>query len=412
MIEYPDLEIRNEDKLVAEAVARTSGELTTEIVEAQIRERQEILKLIEAGLDAPICAELTNANPSAPHTVLLEAMGWLLAQQAYRFNRVPEQNYIAFANLSGIEPRAASEAETTLRFTVDAPLNTNVTIPIGTQISDVEGKYVFETTQAITILYGTSTGNALAKRIVAGHTLLAPNVLTELIDPIAFVESVTNLSAIDSGTQLESLELTLDRVKRYMRRGERIVSTKDLEEAIAEEALDGNGVVRVFPFIVNGQFINFDEANAPKPGHTTVIVMTKSGENIDSIAQTKIAALLEQAIGNQFIYVVNPSFVNFDVSVNVRLNTGSPQGAVVAAIERNLRNFYSPSREQFGRPILRSEIITVIEGTGGVDRIEVLSSTVGEPVNQNTPILDSPLEDTKLKEFELPKLTTVTINVV
>ena len=50
MIKYPDLEIRNEDQLVAEAVARTSGALTTALVEAQIRERQEILKLIAAGL--------------------------------------------------------------------------------------------------------------------------------------------------------------------------------------------------------------------------------------------------------------------------------------------------------------------------------------------------------------------------
>ncbi len=399
MIDYPKIEIRNEDQLVAETVAKTSGGLTTEIVEAQIRSRQEILKLIEGGLDEPICPELTNANPSAPHTVLLEAMGWMLAQQAYRFNLVPEQNFIAFANLFGIEPRAATEAETTLTFVVDAPLNTNVTVPIGTQISDAEGKYIFETTQAITILYGAETGDAPAQRTVAGHTLLAPDVLTELIDPIAFVESVTNLSAIDSGTELESLESTLDRVKRYQKRGERIVSTKDLEEAISDEALDGNGVVRVFPFIVNGEFLT----QKPKPGHTTVVAMTKGGENIDSIAQTKIAALLEQAVGNQYIYVVNPTFVEFDITVNVKLNTGSPQGAVVAAIERNLRNFYAANREQFGRAIYRSEIIAVIESVAGVDRIEPESASQ---------ILISPEADAKLQEFELAKLVNVTINVV
>lgn len=398
MIDYPELELRDEDRLVAETVARTSGGLTTEIVEAQIRERQEILKLIEAGLDTPICAELTNANPSAPHTVLLEAMGWMLAQQAYRFNRVPEQNYIAFANLFGIEPRAATPSETTLTFTVDAPLNTTVTIPEGTQISDDEGKYIFETSEALVILYGSPTGSVAASRVIAGHTLLAPNVLTELIDPVAFIESVTNLSAIDSGTELETLESTLDRVKRYQRRGERIVSTKDLEEAILDEALDGNGVVRVFPFIVNGEFLT----QKPKPGHTTVVVMTKTGNDIDSIAQTKIAALLEQAVGNQYIYVVNPSFVEFDIKVNVKLNTGSPQGAVVAAIERNLRNFYAANREQFGRAIYRSEIIAVIEGTPGVDRI----------VPEGNTILVSPSADTKLLEFELAKLVEVTIYVV
>ena len=139
-----------------------------------------------------------------------------------------------------------------------------------------------------------------------------------------------------------------------------------------------------------------------KPGHTTVIVMTKNGETIDEIASAKIAALLEQAVGNQFIYVVNPLFVNFDIEVDVRLNTGSPSGAIVAAVERNLRNFYSPSREQFGRAIYRSENIAVIEGTNGVDRIEASSSQ----------ILISPLTDTKTREFELPRLVGVQINVV
>lgn len=403
-IEYPLIEIRDEDRLAAEAIARTSGGLTEEIVEAQIRERQEILKLIQAGLDTPICPELTNANPSAPHTVLLEAMAWQIGQLAHRFNQVPEQDFIAFANLFGIERRAASAAETTLRFTVSAPLNTNVTIPAETQISDAEGKYVFETVSQITINYPTTTGSVLARRTVAGHTLLAPNVLTKMIDSVAFVTAVTNLSAIDSGAELESIESTLDRVKRYQRRGERIVSTKDLEEAILEEALEGNGVVRAFPFVKNGEFQEEDsDRKIQVPGHTTVIVMTKTGENIDSLMMAKIGAVLNQCVGNQFIYVVNPQFVEFNVSVNVKLTVGTPQGAVVAAIENNLRNFYAASREQFGRKIYRSEIIAIIEGTSGVDRIE--------PVNSSQ-ILISPASDVRLEEFELAKLVNITINVV
>lgn len=397
-IDYPLLEIRSEDRLAAEAVARTSGGLTAGVVEAQIRERQEILKLIAAGLDAPVCPELTNANPSAPHTVLLEAQAWLLAQLAYRFNRVPEQNHIAFANLFGAEPRAATQAETTLRFTVaGAPLNTNVTIPIGTEVSDAEGKYVFETTQAITILYGTTTGSVTARRTVTGQTLLAPNVLTKMIDPIAFIGEVSNPSAVDGGTEAESLESALNRAKIYQRRGERIVSSKDLEDAIKDEALLGNGIVRAFPFVRNGEF-----AGELKAGYTTVIAATGTGELIDDAARTRINALLDTVVGNQFVYVVNPFFVNFDVTANVKLASSAIAAATLSAIEGNLRTFYAASREQFGRAIYRSEIIAVIEGTAGVDRIE----------SAGAQILASPLVDTKLKEFELPKLVNVTITVV
>jgi phage-related baseplate assembly protein len=97
------------------------------------------------------------------------------------------------------------------------------------------------------------------------------------------------------------------------------------------------------------------------------------------------------------------------VDVDIRLNTGSPQGAVLAAVESNLRAFYAPSRAQFGRWIARSEIIAVIEGTEGVDRIVPFEVS---PANDVTRILREPLIDTKLREFELPKLVDVTVHVV
>lgn len=398
-MEYPSLEIRNEDRLAAEAVARTSGGLTAEIVKAQIRKLQELLPMIEAGLDAPVCPELTNANPSAPHTVILEAQAWLLAQMGYRINQIPPQNHIAFANLFGIEPRPATAAETILRFTVDAPNNTNVIVPAETQVSDADGKYIFETVQAITIPSGTTTGTATARRIVAGHTLLAPNVLTRLIDSPAMVESVTNLSAVDSGTETESLASTLERVKRFQRRGTRLVSAKDLEDAILGEVLNGNGIVRAFPFIGKD---GFAANQIYRPGHTSVIVMTRTGDVVDAPTLQRINELLDERVGNQFVYIVNPYFVEFNVSVNVRLNVGSPSGAIIAAVEKNLRAFYAASREQFGRPILRSEIIAVIEGTSGVDRIEAVGAD----------ILTSPSSDLKLKNYELPKLVNVNIQNV
>jgi uncharacterized phage protein gp47/JayE len=397
-IPYPNLEQREEDRLAAEAIARVSGGLTADIVNAQIADRRALLPLIDAGLDTPICPELTNANPSSPHTVLLEAIAWLLAQQAYQLNQVPEQNFIAFANLFGIEQRAAAPSETVLTFTVDAPLNIAVTIPEGTQITSADGVYVFETTEAVTIPYGTESGHPAAQRTESGHTLLSPNVLTELIDPIAFVETVTNASAIDSGSELESVESVLNRVNLYQRRGERIVSVKDLEDAILNEAMNGNGVVRAFPFVINGTF-----DGTLTPGYTTVVVMTKTGDRIDDLTEQKIAALLDEAVGNQFIYPVPPTFVEFDVTATIKLNTGSPEGAVLAVVEANLRNFYAASRAQFGRPILRSEIIAVIEGTGGVDRIVVA---------QGAPILAAPLVDTTLASHELPKLVEVNLGVI
>lgn len=399
MIEYPQIEIRDEERFAAAAIAHISGGLTPERIALQIEERRELLKLIESGLDAPVCPELTNANPSSPHTVILEAFAWALSQQAYRFNRVPEQNLIAFANLFGIERRSATAAETVLRFTVDPPTDTDVTIPAETEVATVDGRYVFQTTEAITIPFGTPTGDVTARRTATGRTLLSHNVLTAMIDNVAFVESVTNPHAVDGGTELEPIAQTLERVRRYQRRGERLVSTKDLEDAIRDEVLGGTGIVRAFPFVKNGEFgPQFNKL----VGFTSIVVMTGSGDPIDGPTRARIGGLLDQAVGNQFIYVVDPVFVDFNVAASVRVYTGSPEGGVLTAIETNLRRFYAASRANFGRPILRSEIIAVIEGTEGVDRI----------VATGTDILASPTVDTRLAEFQLPRLVEVMIDAV
>ncbi len=397
-IEYLDLELRNEDQLAAEALSHISGPATVDIVTRQIEARREFLKLIENGLDTPLCPELTNANPGSAHTVIAEGLVWALAQQAHRINKIPKQNHIAFANLFGIEQRPATAATTTLRFTIDAPTGgTVVTIPAGVEVSSELGDHVFITTET-KMRTGDGTLDVMAERSVDGPTLLSANVLTELISVPTYVTSVTNPTAVDSGSEIEPLDQTLERVRRYQRRGERIVTAKDLEDAILDEGLLGNGIVRVFPFVSNGDFAS----GTKLVGHTTAVVMTRTGEVIDATAATRIAVLIDQVVGNQFVYVVDPDFVEFDIAFTVRLNSGALESAVLALIETNLRNFYAASREQFGRGIYRSEIVAVVEGTAGVDRIE----TIG---NQ---FLTTPVVDTRVAEYQIAKLEDVTITVI
>lgn len=214
---------------------------------------------------------------------------------------------------------------------------------------------------------------------------------------IAWVEEVTNLEAVNSGSKDEAVEEALERARNYQQRSERIVSTRDLENAILEDALLGNAIVKAFPFVVAGDF------SASAPGHTTVVVMTKAGDAISTEQRWAINTMLEQLVGNQFVYVLDPLYVNFNVTANVRLTSGATQTATLAAIETNLRAFYAAKRENFGRPILRSEVIAVIEGTTGVDRIEA---------QQSGAILASPATDVKLDPWQLPKVVTVQMTVV
>ncbi len=74
LIPSPVLDARDEELIAAQAIARVSGGWTLDNVDKAIQTFRQLRDVIAAGNLAPVCPELTNANPSSPHTVLLEAM--------------------------------------------------------------------------------------------------------------------------------------------------------------------------------------------------------------------------------------------------------------------------------------------------------------------------------------------------
>jgi len=173
LIQPPDLDLRDDEQLAAEAIGFVSGGLTTDRVDAQIAERRKLRDMIVAGLAMPICPELTNANPSSPHTVLLEAMAWLTAQLAHRVNQLPVRDEIAFAGLFQITLRAATFATTTLTFITTG--THDATIPSGTQVATSDSSIVFDTTEELVILSGHTTGTVAAQRTVLPWTTCCCN---------------------------------------------------------------------------------------------------------------------------------------------------------------------------------------------------------------------------------------------
>ncbi|MGB7923456.1 MAG: baseplate J/gp47 family protein [Pyrinomonadaceae bacterium] len=395
LIPAPDLDLRDEEAFAAEAISLVSDSLTTARIDRQIEILRQLRARVEAGELMPVTKELTNANTASPHTVLAEHFSWQLAQQARNINQLPVRDMIEFHRLFGIELREATQATTTLRFTTSGSFSHSVTIPSGTRVTTEDDAYIFETTVELVIVPHTATGDVAARRTVAGETYLLANTLTHLAAASSDITSVTNPAEVDSGSDAETVEEALQRARNYQRRAGRLVSAQDITDAIFEDVLHGNGIVKTFPFVKDGDW------SQSFAGHTTVVVMTQQGAAVSDEIKLAIGTILQQAIGNQFIYVKNPTYVDFNVSASVRLNGLTAQQAVFTAIENNLRSFYAATAENFGRPILRGEIIAKIEQTSGVDRI------VAQP---SSDILAAPLVDVVIAPYEIPRLVTVTLN--
>lgn len=400
VIEPPVLEIRDVEGLTALTLWRMVRPVDAALVRNHIGALQKLLDLVESAgpQTEPLCPELTNVDTSASHYTITETFCALLDLMAYRINLMPVRDQVEFANIFLGDVQEASSARAVLDFTTLGQFDTLV--PAGTEVSTTDGAYVFTTDEDLTIPEGETTGSVAATRTLPGKTLLAPNTLTRLVDTPAFVAAVTNPGAVDSGAEAETADQSLERARNYQRRAERLVSDEDYEDAVFEEVLRRNGVVRMFPFVQAGNW-----AGGNVPGYATMIVMTPTGLAVSDELQAEIRALFEeQGVGNQVISLSDPQYVDFSVEANVILSSFPSQQAVVAAVEANLRAFYAPRGGNFGRKIARGEIVAEIEKTEGVERVE--------PVNPAGPILVTPVADTTLAPYQLPRLVNVTINVV
>lgn len=397
LIPSPDLDLRDEESLAAEAISRVTGSLTVTRIDEQTAYLRVLREQIMSGLEVPICPELANANPSAPHTVLLEVQSWLVAQLTRRINVLPVRDQIEFARLFGIELREASPATTILTFNVvNASPDVITIIPAETEVTSLDGVYVFKTDVELQILAGQFSGNVSATRNTSGVTILLPDMITVITSSFNRVISATNLSEIASGTDAETIEQALVRARNYQRRGERLVNAQDFEDAVRDEVLNNNGIVKAFPFIQNGDWEN------RAVGHTTIVVMTQTGAPVNDGVKQAINRLLSEVIGNQFIYVIDPTFVDFNIEAQISIGDLVSPSAVIAGVEKNLRDFYAARLAKFGVPALRSEIIAVIEGSVGVDRI----------VPNDGEILLEPATDIEIPPFYLSRLINATITIV
>ncbi|MEO1575213.1 MAG: baseplate J/gp47 family protein, partial [Pseudomonadota bacterium] len=78
--------------------------------------------------------EWTDLSAGDPGRTLLELFAHLTEAMLYRLNRLPLKVYVECLRLLGVQCRSASAARTTLRFSLDKPLDRDLTIPAGTRV--------------------------------------------------------------------------------------------------------------------------------------------------------------------------------------------------------------------------------------------------------------------------------------
>lgn len=98
--------------------------------------------------------EWTDLNDNDPGMAMVQLLGWMTDLLIYRLGKVPQQNYIKFLELIGIELNPAQPAQAEVTFPVTTGYSdSSVIVPLGTQVATAgQPPVIFELTQALIAL--------------------------------------------------------------------------------------------------------------------------------------------------------------------------------------------------------------------------------------------------------------------
>lgn len=186
----------------------TLADLKKEILEYYTEELQTI-----TGSNAVTVADERKAELYAAAQIFYQIMQTANDRGKQNLLKYARGAYLDNIVLSRITRKAAEYAVTTVRFTLSAVRPTAVVIPAGTRVTTPARLIYFATDETTEIPAGTEYIDIMCTAVEGGNGSndLAAGELNTLVDPIAYVASVSNTDITQGGADEESDDALAER---------------------------------------------------------------------------------------------------------------------------------------------------------------------------------------------------------
>lgn len=313
-------------------------------------------------------ADVTLA-PGDPRRLFLLSLAYIIVQQRQQIDAAGKSNLLYFAKdefldhlgLSRrVERHKAEGAVTTVRFTLSAARPNAIGIPEGTRVT-ADGELFWATTRPATINPGSLSIDVPAQALRAGAFAngLAPGEINELVDPIPFVASVSNIDETQGGHDREDDESYRERIYN----APAAFSTAGPEEAY-----------RFWAFSASGSIIDV-EAYSPEPGVAEIRPLLAGGvipdqaildAVYDALSPKHIRPLCDQVV------VLPPDPVEYAVEFTYYIRRADQGGAanIQQRVNDAVADYVAWQRGKLGRDINPDELVTRVKAAGA-KRLEI-----------------------------------------
>ncbi|MBR2209033.1 MAG: baseplate J/gp47 family protein [Synergistaceae bacterium] len=311
-----------------------------------------------------------------PVRLFIETVALIIIQQRSLIDYAAKMNLLAYASgayldhlgaLLGVTRLEASNALTTLKFTLSEAQNTNILIPAGTRVTP-DGKILFATIEAATIPAGDTSINITAQCMTSGETGngFISGQIKRLVDPFGYEASVENIDSSYGGSDIENDENFRERIQIAPEsfsvagaRGAYEYYARSARQDIIDVAVVGPpelepGYVEIYPLMTGGEL--------PTDEILEVVLNTCNADDVRPLTD--------------YVSVRAPKTVNFDLDVKyfIDRSRATQSAELQTSIEKAVNDWVTWQRSKLGRDLNPSELNHRMIAAGA-KRTEITSPT-------------------------------------
>ncbi|MCH2165964.1 MAG: baseplate J/gp47 family protein [Marinovum sp.] len=303
--------------------------------------------------------------PAQPENYTINLMAYALANVGSAVQTGLLQNRVIWANGRHLDDLganvstyrlAAQKARAEVKFTLAETRATGVVIPKGTRVA-AGGDLVFGTTDELVIPAGAETGLVTVEALFTGAKAndLQPGQIQDILDPVAYVASVTNTQVSAGGSDVEDDPRFRLRVANASDRITRAGSRQGYIELVKAAH---PGIVDV-------------EAIRPEPGHVNIYPLMATGVAPAAVLDVIDAYLdpeTRRPMGD-YVTLHDPSSVVFDVTLRLKVTPGYAAGTQDQA-RSIVENHFTDLGQRLGVQVAPSALIEALRQVPGIVGID------------------------------------------
>ncbi len=316
-----------------------------------------------------ITGKAKSLAPADPMRILLNAIAEDVYLALMHVDRAGKQDLLKYSygefldNLGAgrsVTRQQAAAATVTVRFTLSEKKNYVIGIPKGTRVTNGDGIY-FQTTEYTEVKIGDTTVDVVAECTEVGvkGNDLVPGQINIIVDPIAYVESVTNVDTSDGGAELETDASFAERI--YL--------------APFSYSVAGPEGAYIYWAKTYNTSIGSVKPVSPSPGAVDVYILMDDGT---TPSPTIVNGLQEYLRDNNIrpltdnVTVKTPTEKQFNINLKYYINRSDSGSAtqIQEMVNTAINEFVEWQTTEIGKDINPSELIKKIRAAGA-KRVEV-----------------------------------------